>query len=58
MSQPVFPTETEAEGLLVGPDSVTWQFTSDARLNLVVLYPLLLQVAHPTVAALWGPFAY
>jgi uncharacterized protein (DUF2236 family) len=51
MSQPVFPIETEADGLLVGPDSVSWQFTSDARLNLVVLYPLLLQVAHPTVAA-------
>ena len=51
MSQSVFPTETEAEGLLVGPESVSWQITSDARLNLVVLYPLLLQVAHPTVEA-------
>jgi uncharacterized protein (DUF2236 family) len=51
MSQPVFPTETEVERLLVGPDSVSWQFTSDARLNLVMLYPLLLQVAHPTVEA-------
>ncbi len=51
MSQSLFPTETEAEGLLVGPDSVAWQITSDARLNLVVLYPLLLQVAHPTVEA-------
>ncbi len=51
MTQSVFPTETQAEGLLVGPESVSWQFTSDARLNLVVLYPLLLQVAHPTVEA-------
>jgi uncharacterized protein (DUF2236 family) len=51
MSHSLFPTETEVERLLVGPDSVTWQFTSDARLNLVVLYPLLLQVAHPTVEA-------
>jgi uncharacterized protein (DUF2236 family) len=51
MSQPVFPTETEVQRLLVGPDSVSWQFTSDARLNLVMLYPLLLQVAHPTVEA-------
>ncbi len=51
MSHSLFPTETEVQRLLVGPDSVTWQFTSDARLNLVVLYPLLLQVAHPTVEA-------
>jgi uncharacterized protein (DUF2236 family) len=36
---------------LVGRESVTWRFTSDARLNLVMLYPLLLQVAHPTVGA-------
>jgi uncharacterized protein (DUF2236 family) len=51
MSQSLFPTEAEVERLLVGPNSVTWQFTSDARLNLVMLYPLLLQVAHPTVEA-------
>jgi uncharacterized protein (DUF2236 family) len=41
----------EARELLVGPDSVTWRFASDARLYLVMLYPLLLQVAHPTVGA-------
>ncbi len=51
MSRSVFPSETEAEALLVGPDSVSWQITSDARLDLVMLYPLLLQVAHPTVGA-------
>jgi uncharacterized protein (DUF2236 family) len=51
LSQSVFPTESQAEALLVGPESVSWQITSDARLNLVVLYPLLLQVAHPTVDA-------
>ncbi len=51
MSHSLFPTGAEAERLLVGPDSVSWQFTSDVRLNLVVLYPLLLQVAHPTVEA-------
>lgn len=43
--------EVRAHRLLVGPDSVCWQFASDVRLNLVMLYPLLLQVAHPTVAA-------
>lgn len=47
----LFPTDAEAERLLVGPDSVTWRRTSDARLYLVMLYPLLLQVAHPTVGA-------
>jgi uncharacterized protein (DUF2236 family) len=30
---------------------VTWQITSDPRLYAVMLYPLLLQVAHPTVGA-------
>jgi uncharacterized protein (DUF2236 family) len=47
----LFPSDDELEGLLVGPDSVTWRFASDARLYLGMLYPLLLQVAHPTVAA-------
>ena len=46
-----FPPEGEAERLIVGPDSVTWQFSSDVRLFLAPLYPLLLQVAHPTVGA-------
>src|SRR5947209_20205911 len=47
----LFPSDTEAEALLVGPESMTWQRASDARLYLVMLYPLLLQVAHPTVGA-------
>jgi uncharacterized protein (DUF2236 family) len=46
-----FPTEDEIEGLIVGPQSVTWQFSSDVRLFFAPLYALLLQVAHPTVAA-------
>ena len=33
------------------PDSVTWERASDVRLYSVMLYPLLLQVAHPTVGA-------
>jgi uncharacterized protein (DUF2236 family) len=47
----MFPSDDEAQGLLVGPESVTWQFGSDVRLFLTMLYPLLLQVAHPTVDA-------
>lgn len=47
----LFPTDAEAERLLVGPQSITWRRASDARLYLVMLYPLLLQVAHPTVGA-------
>lgn len=44
-------SDEEARELLLGPDSVCWRFASDARLYLVMLYPLLLQVAHPTVGA-------
>jgi uncharacterized protein (DUF2236 family) len=51
MTGSLFPTEAEAERLLVGPESMTWRSASDARLYLVMLYPLLLQVAHPTVGA-------
>ena len=47
----LFPTEAELDAILVGPDSITWRATSDARLHAVMLYPLLLQVAHPTVGA-------
>lgn len=36
---------------MVGPDSVSWRYGSDPRLYLVMLYPLLLQVAHPVVSA-------
>ncbi len=51
MTAGVFPADSELDALLVGPDSVTWQITSDPRLYAVMLYPLLLQVAHPTVGA-------
>jgi uncharacterized protein (DUF2236 family) len=51
MSPTPFPADTELEQVLLGPDSVTWRSTSDARLYAVMLYPLLLQVAHPTVGA-------
>jgi uncharacterized protein (DUF2236 family) len=51
MSAGLFPSEAELDELLVGPDSVTWRVTSDVRLYAAMLYPLLLQVAHPTVGA-------
>jgi uncharacterized protein (DUF2236 family) len=47
----VFPTEAEVDDLILGPDSVAWRATSDLRLNVAMLYPLILQVAHPTVDA-------
>lgn len=51
MTSALFPTDAELDRILVGPDSVTWRVSSDARLYAVMLYPLLLQVAHPTVGA-------
>jgi uncharacterized protein (DUF2236 family) len=51
MAASLFPTGAEIDELLVGPESITWRRVSDARLHLVMLYPLLLQVAHPTVGA-------
>jgi uncharacterized protein (DUF2236 family) len=51
MRPTLFPSAAELDEILVGPESVTWQRVSDVRLNLVVVYALLLQVAHPTVAA-------
>jgi uncharacterized protein (DUF2236 family) len=51
MAAPVFPTERELERIIVGPQSVSWRYGSDVRLYFVILYPLLLQVAHPTVGA-------
>jgi hypothetical protein len=41
----VFPSQEELDGLVLGPDSVAWRVTSGLRLNLAMLYPLLLQVA-------------
>jgi len=51
MTASLFPTDAETKDLQVGPESVTWRYASDARLYAVMLYPLLLQVAHPTVGA-------
>jgi uncharacterized protein (DUF2236 family) len=51
MTTTLFPSASEAEQILVGPDSVAWQRVSDVRLYLAMVYALLLQVAHPTVGA-------
>jgi len=51
MTSTLFPSEQEARSLIVGPDSVSWRVVSDSRIYVALLYPLLLQVAHPTVGA-------
>jgi uncharacterized protein (DUF2236 family) len=51
MSGSFFPDGAEVDQLLLGPESVAWRATSDLRLYFGTLYPLLLQVAHPTVDA-------
>jgi uncharacterized protein (DUF2236 family) len=45
------PDGPDPRELVVGPDSVCWRTVSDPRLYLGMLYPLLLQVAHPSVDA-------
>jgi uncharacterized protein (DUF2236 family) len=51
-SQPILPPAAEAGRLAVGPESVVWRYASDARgLITGAGFALLLQVAHPTVAA-------
>jgi uncharacterized protein (DUF2236 family) len=51
MESALFPSERELPELMVGPESVTWRRASDSRLYFAMLYPLLLQVAHPVVGA-------
>lgn len=51
MTTTLFPSAAETQEILVGPESVAWQRTSDVRLYLTMVYALLLQVAHPTVGA-------
>ena len=51
MTATIYPEPAEIEDILVGPDSITWQRASDVRLYTVMVYALLLQVAHPTVGA-------
>jgi uncharacterized protein (DUF2236 family) len=50
--EPIVPSSEEAAALAVGPGSVVWRYASDARgLITGAGVALLLQVAHPTVAA-------
>jgi uncharacterized protein (DUF2236 family) len=44
-------SEQEARALTLGPDSVSWRYSSDLRLFLGSLTALLMQVAHPTVGS-------
>jgi uncharacterized protein (DUF2236 family) len=47
----VYPSAEEARSLAVGPGSVCWARASDVRTLLGAGAALVLQVAHPTVAA-------
>ena len=47
----VFPEHEEALRLAVGPESITWRRAGDMRTMFGAGAALLLQVAHPTVAA-------
>src|SRR4051812_9828188 len=51
MSVPLLPSEEEARRLAPRPRSVAWCYAGDARTMLGAGSALLLQVAHPTVAA-------
>ena len=51
MSDSVLPSLEEARELVPKPGSVVWRFAGDVRLLAVAGYPILLQVAHPTVGA-------
>ena len=51
MSVPLLPTDEEARRLAPRPRSVAWAYAGDARTMLGAGSALLLQVAHPTVAA-------
>jgi uncharacterized protein (DUF2236 family) len=44
-------SEQEARALTLGPDSMSWRYSSDLRLFLGSLTALLMQVAHPTVGS-------
>jgi uncharacterized protein (DUF2236 family) len=45
------PSVNEARALVPGPGSMTWRYAGDVRVLAAAGYALLLQVAHPTVAA-------
>lgn len=47
----ILPSPDEAARLATGPESISWRWASDSRLLTGAGTALLLQVAHPTVAA-------
>lgn len=51
MGGTVFPADDEVPDLLVGPESLSWRYASDVRFFALMLYPLLMQVSHPTVGS-------
>src|SRR5947199_718087 len=51
MPDPVLPDADEAAALVPTPDSLLWRRAGDARVMVTAGYALVLQVAHPTVAA-------
>ncbi len=48
---PILPSEEEAAGIVLGPDSLAWRSLGDPRYFFGAGYALLLQVAHPTVGS-------
>ena len=50
-SQPILPTDEEAAGIVLGPESLSWRALGDPRYFFGAGYALLLQVAHPTVGS-------
>ncbi|MCL2770437.1 MAG: oxygenase MpaB family protein, partial [Solirubrobacterales bacterium] len=51
VSSPILPAEGEWRSLAPHPGTIAWRHGSDARVLLGAGCALLLQVAHPTVAA-------
>lgn len=51
MEASALPSEDRAFSLAPGPNSVTWRYAGDVRILVAAGYALVLQVAHPTVAA-------
>jgi uncharacterized protein (DUF2236 family) len=51
MRERLLPSDDQVPALRPGPGSITWRRAGDARTLLAAGYVLVLQVAHPTVAA-------
>jgi uncharacterized protein (DUF2236 family) len=51
MQLAALPPADQVATLVPGPDSMTWRYAGDVRVLVAAGYALVLQVAHPTVAA-------